>query len=175
VLTEIVTGNEATMLMKKTLSDTSLTQATVYFKYYVHQAAAKAGLGNLYLNLLTDWRTQLANGLTTWAEISDYNNSRSDCHAWGASPNVEFFRIVLGIDSDSPGFKKVKIAPHLGTLQQVRGKMPHPNGDIAVSYVQSKGKWKAEVTLPKATPGTLQWKDKMYELRPGEKTILELP
>jgi hypothetical protein len=161
--------------MEKTLSDNTLTQATIYFKYYVHQAAAKAGLGNRYLELLNDWRMQLANGLTTWAEISDYNNSRSDCHAWGASPNVEFFRIVLGIDSGAPGFQKVIVAPHLGQLTQAQGKMPHPNGDILVSYVHAKGRWKAEIVLPKNTSGIFLWKQKNYELKAGEKTLLELP
>ncbi len=53
-------------------------------------------------------------GLTTWAEIDDLNRARSDCHAWGSSPNIELYRIVLGIDSDAPGFSKVKIEPHLG-------------------------------------------------------------
>ena len=175
VLTGTVTGNEATALMEKVLSDNSLTPATIYFKYYVHQAAAKAGLGNRYLDLFGDWRAQLTNVLTTWAEISDVNNSRSDCHAWGASPNVEFFRIVLGIDSDAPGFEKIKIAPHLGNLTQAQGKMPHPKGDIVVHYTQAKGKWKAEITLPKNTAGTFQWKEKRYDLKAGEKNILELP
>jgi alpha-L-rhamnosidase len=158
-------------LAKKILSDTSLTQATIYFKYYVHQAIAKVGLGDSYLNLLGDWRAQLSNGLTTWAEISDHNNSRSDCHAWGSSPNIEFFRIILGIDSESPGFSKVKIKPHLGSLSQAQGKMPHPNGHIAVNYFQVKGKWKAEITLPEKTLGTFYWKDKTYPLTSGKTTL----
>ncbi len=174
VLVEVITGKEAAQLMEKVIADKSLTQATIYFKYYVHRAVVKVGFGNRYLELLGDWRIQLENGLTTWAEISDHNNSRSDCHAWGASPNVEFFRIVLGVDSDSPGFKKVKIEPHLGPLTQAQGKIPHPNGEVIVNYFQLKGKWKAEITLPKNTPGTFHWKGKPYPLKPGEKTILEL-
>jgi alpha-L-rhamnosidase len=171
ILAEVISGNEATQLAKKILSDTSLTQATIYFKYYVHQAIAKVGLGDSYLNLLGDWRAQLSNGLTTWAEISDHNNSRSDCHAWGSSPNIEFFRIILGIDSESPGFSKVKIKPHLGSLSQAQGKMPHPNGHIAVNYFQVKGKWKAEITLPEKTLGTFYWKDKTYPLTSGKTTL----
>jgi hypothetical protein len=171
ILTGVITGGEASALMQKILTDRSLTQATIYFKYYVHQAVAKVGLGNRYLDLLRDWRDQLANGLTTWAEISDHNNSRSDCHAWGASPNVEFFRIVLGIDSDAPGFRKIKIKPHLGSLTQAMGKMPHPNGDIAVRYLQIKGKWKAEITLPNKTTGTFYWNEKSYPLIAGKNTL----
>ena len=54
----------------------------------------------------------MALGLTTWAEMPE--PTRSDCHAWGASPNIEFFRILLGIDSNAPGFKSIRIAPSLG-------------------------------------------------------------
>ena len=90
------------------LTDTTLAPASIYFKFYLHQALVKAGLGNDYLNWLGIWRKNLDMGLTTWAEISDINNARSDCHAWGASPNIEFFRIVMGIDSDAPGFRKLK-------------------------------------------------------------------
>lgn len=174
VLAEVITGDDARQLMEKVIADKSVTQATIYFKYYVHQAVSKVGLGDRYLDLLGDWRSQLADGLTTWAEISDHNNSRSDCHAWGSSPNVELFRIVLGIDSDSPGFAKVKIVPHLGTLTTAQGKIPHPNGEVSVNYLQVKGKWRAEITLPKNTPGTFHWKGKQYDLKAGEKTVLAL-
>ncbi len=34
----------------------------------------------------------------------------------GSHPNIEFFRTVLGIDSDASGFSKIKVEPHLGSL-----------------------------------------------------------
>ncbi len=105
---------QANAIGKKMLTDSSLAPASIYFKFYLHQALVKAGLGNDYLNWLDLWRENIKMGMTTWAEISDINNARSDCHAWGASPNIEFFRTVLGIDSDAPGFAKVKIEPKLG-------------------------------------------------------------
>ena len=159
-------------LAKKIISDTTLTEATIYFKFYVHQALTKAGLGNDYLNWLNIWKQNLAMGMTTWAEISDINNTRSDCHAWGASPNIELYRIVLGIDSDEPGFKKVKINPHLGTLSHANGTVPHPNGNISASYEQTGDNWKIFITLPSNTPGYLVWKGKRYELKPGENSLM---
>jgi alpha-L-rhamnosidase len=167
IMTDVITGSEANQLMERILTRKDITQATIYFKYYVHQALAKTGQGDRYLNLLDDWREQLNNGLTTWAEISDHNMARSDCHAWGASPNIEFFRIVLGIDSDAPGFSKVKIAPHLGTLTHVAGKMPHPNGEILVQYTFVKNKWKIMITLPRDVEGRFQWKGKETVLKSG--------
>ncbi|MDB4999814.1 MAG: alpha-rhamnosidase, partial [Mucilaginibacter sp.] len=114
----------------------------------------------------------IAMGLTTWAEYSDVNSSRSDCHAWGASPNIEFFRTVLGIDSYAPGFSKIKIEPHLGTLTAISGEMPHPNGKIAVGYNLDKGKWKINISLPRKTIGILVWKTKRYLLKAGNNSLI---
>ncbi|MFI5188276.1 MAG: alpha-L-rhamnosidase N-terminal domain-containing protein, partial [Chitinophagales bacterium] len=141
ILTGVVSEAEATALAKKIMTDTILTQATIYFKFYVYQALTKAGFGNDYLNWLDVWKKNLATGMTTWAEISDINNTRSDCHAWGASPNIELYRIVLGIDSDAPGFKKIKIVPHLGVLTHASGAIPHPNGNILVNFEKMSDSW----------------------------------
>jgi alpha-L-rhamnosidase len=168
ILTGVVEKEEAVKLMEKILSTKSMTQATIYFKFYVHAALMKVGMGDRYLQLLSDWREQLANGLTTWAEISDHNNARSDCHAWGASPNIELFRMVLGIDSDAPGFKKVKIQPNLGGLTRASGKIPHPKGEILVSYLLTDQKWKVDITLPTEITGRFVFNNKEYLLQSGK-------
>jgi alpha-L-rhamnosidase len=124
-------------------------------------------LGNDYLKWLDKWKENIEMGLTTWAEISEIDNARSDCHAWGASPNIEFFRTVLGIDTDAPGFAKVKIEPHLGDLKDVNGKMPHPAGSIFTEYKLENGKWKIKIELPEKISGKLVWKGKSYLLKGG--------
>jgi hypothetical protein len=79
------------------------------------------------------------------------------------SPNIEFFRTVLGIDSDAPSFKKVKIVPHLGNETKISGSIPHPSGNIATSYKELKdGKWKIKIDLPKTiTRNTRMGKQKI--------------
>lgn len=171
ILTRTAVGPAAQAVAQKLLGDTSLTEATVYFRYYVHQALIQAGLGNDYLNWLEVWHRNLAMGMTTWAEFSDINNTRSDCHAWGSHPNIEFLRTVLGIDSDAPGFKKVRIAPHLGKLKNASGHMPHPAGTISVSYQITKNRLQAALELPPATTGTFLWKGKTYHLKPGKNNL----
>ena len=156
---------------RKILADTSLAPASIYFKFYLHQALTKAGLGNDYLKWLDKWRENITMGLSTWAETSDVSTSRSDCHAWGSSPNIEFFRIVLGIDSDSPGFSKIKISPHLGSITDIAGEMPHPNGKISVKYKVQKGSLQAEINLPENTSGSFVWKDKSYDLKGGKNSL----
>jgi alpha-L-rhamnosidase len=168
ILAGLVEKQDEMALCKKILNDTTLTQCTIYFKYYMHQALVKGGLGNDYVKWLDIWRKNIAMGLTTWAEISDLPHSRSDCHAWGASPNIEFFRTVLGIDSYAPGFGKIKIEPHLGSLEHASGEIPHPNGKIVVSYAKNGTGWKINVNLPPKTTGIFIWKGKTYPLRAGE-------
>jgi alpha-L-rhamnosidase len=172
LLTGVVSDAAKLAFSKRLLADSSLTQCTLYFKYYLHEALVKGGLGNEYMNWLGAWRDNIKMGLTTWAEESDLNHTRSDCHAWGSSPNIEFFKTVLGIDSYAPGFAKIKIEPHLGALTKVSGSIPHPNGKVAVSYALTHGKWKIAITLPRNTSGIFIWKGKTYLLKAGENLFV---
>ncbi|CAN5479341.1 hypothetical protein BH10BAC2_BH10BAC2_22880 [soil metagenome] len=167
ILSGMVEGSAAKSLGEKLISDTTLAPASIYYKYYLHQALIKAGMGDDYLKWLGKWYENIGMGLTTWAEMSNVSSSRSDCHAWGSSPNIEYFRTILGIDSDAPGFSKIKIEPHLGDLKNAEGEMPHPNGTIAVSYKMKDGKWNMQANLPANTSGKLIWKGKSYILKSG--------
>ena len=171
ILCGLTKANEAQQIAQTMLTDTKLAPASIYFKYYLHLALTKAGLGNDYLKWLDKWNENIRMGLTTWAEMSDVAGSRSDCHAWGSSPNIEFFRIVLGIDSNGPGFQKIKIEPHLGDIKKISGSIPHPNGKVEVSYLLEKGVWIIETTLPAKTSGTLVWNKKNIELKEGKNVI----
>jgi alpha-L-rhamnosidase len=155
ILTGMLQNAELPALSKRLLTDTTLTQCTIYFKYYLHQALVNGGMGNGYMTWLDVWRNNIKMGMTTWGEVSDLQGTRSDCHAWGSSPNIEFFRTVLGIDSYAPGFTKIKIEPHLGTLTNVSGDIPHPNGKVSVSYKLRNGKWQISINLPEKTSGML--------------------
>jgi len=171
ILTGIVPASDQPAVTQAMLTDKKLTQATIYFKYYLHLALTKAGLGNDYLKWLDIWRENISVGMTTWAEDSSLQTVRSECHAWGSSPNIEFFRIVLGIDTDAPGFKKIKIEPHLGALTNVSGEIPHPAGKVSAAYKLENGKWKVKLSLPQSTTGTFVWKAKIYPLKAGDNTL----
>ena len=170
ILTGIVTGDSAMNLGRRMLIDHSITEASIYFKFYLHMALKKAGLGNDYMQWLDKWRENMHQGLTTWAEKSDLSTTRSDCHAWGSSPNIEFFRTVLGIDSAAPGFAKVRIEPHLGMLKTISGEMPHPNGRIRVNYNVNA---MSTIELPEKIDGSFIWKGKAIALH-GGKNMLRL-
>ncbi|HTD41141.1 MAG TPA: alpha-L-rhamnosidase C-terminal domain-containing protein [Mucilaginibacter sp.] len=172
ILTGVATPGETPGIAHKLLTDSTMTPASIYFKYYLHQALTKAGLGNDYISWLSIWRENIKMGMTTWAEMSDIASSRSDCHAWGSSPNIELYRTVLGIESDAPGFRKVKIEPHLGRITHIGGEIPHPKGNIKVKYAFQNNQWRVNIALPAGTPGRLIWKGKEYALKAGENNLI---
>ena len=169
ILTGLINGEDAKRLFQTIIQDSTLAQCTVYYRYYLNQAMAKAGLGDELLNSLEIWERQMQLGLTTWSESPE--PSRSDCHAWGASPNVEYFRTILGIRSIAPGFRHVEIAPSLGNLSVASGSVPHPNGDISVNYQRKNNRLTAIITIPEGTTGQFIWQGKIYELTSGTQTI----
>lgn len=171
ILSGVVQGEEAEGLGDKILNmENDMVEATIYFKYYVHQALIQAGKGDQYLSFLDIWRNGIDYGLTTWAETSDLDNTRSDSHAWGSSPNIEFFRTILGIESDGPGFSKVLIRPQLGEVQEISGKMPHPKGEIEVHYNLNENPT-AQIHLPEAITGNFIYNGKTYKLQGGVNDI----
>ncbi len=165
VLADVITGPAARDLMRRTLAADGLAQPGLFFQFYVHRALSKAGDGDSYLDRLQDWRDMLAHGLTTFAENVDRPNgsSRSDCHAWSASPNIEIMRNVLGVDSAAPGFRRVIVDPHLGKLPFAAGSVPHPKGSIEVRIDANS----ASVTLPAGVTGELNWHGSRRPLNAG--------
>jgi hypothetical protein len=170
VLAGVVEGAEARAVMDRVLTDASLVPCSIYFRHYLHAAVNRTGLGDRYLDLLGPWRQMLAEGLTTWAETNE-PDVRSDCHAWGASPNFELFRTVLGIDSAAPGFRRVVIRPFLGRLTRVSGAIPHPRGEVAVTLNVNAGRLDAEVTLPEGVEGELVWGETRRPLVSGRSRM----
>jgi len=170
VIAGVFEGAEAREAMSKVIGDSSLIQASTYFRAYVDEALLRAGLGDRYLEMLTPWRTMLALHLTTWAEALTFD--RSDCHAWGSSPNYELFRTVLGVESAAPGFGRVRIAPHMNGLPEVSGKVPSPHGAIAVK-VRARGEGiAASIDLPAGVVGEFVWKMRTRVLNSGHTDLV---
>lgn len=170
VLTGAIPEAQRQAVMHKVLHDTTLSQATFYYRFYLTLALKKAGMGALYYSQLTPWRDMLKNGLTTFAENPD--PTRSDCHAWSASPNYDFLATICGITPAAPGFRKVQIKPQLGELQQASGKMPHPDGDIQVTLERNGAQGiYATIILPPSLTGTFMWNGKAVFLKGGKQSI----
>jgi hypothetical protein len=170
VLTDAVSPADQARVMERVLSDATLTQSTYYFSYYQLEALRKAGLGDRYIGQLAPWRGMLDLGLTTVPETPE--PTRSDSHAWSAHPNYGLLATVLGVRPAEPGFKSVRVQPHLGPLQRAEGRVPHPLGVIEVRLVRTGGDGlRAEVILPTGLEGRLEWGGSDVGLRSGRQEL----
>ncbi len=156
-------------LMQRVLADASLIQTTYYYRFYLFEALDRMGMADRYLDLLGPWQTMLDLGLTTFAEKPE--PTRSDCHAWSASPSYHLLKIVGGVDVREGG-RTVDFAPQLGDLRDLTLSVPHPGGTIEAEYaVSPRGALTAKLVLPKGTTGTLHWRGRTKTLAPGPQTV----
>jgi hypothetical protein len=169
VLSGCVQGDKARALVVRLNTEPGLTQCTQYFRFYLLRAMKAVGLGDQYVSMLQPWHDMLARGLTTFAERPD--PTRSDCHAWSASPLYEFLATVCGVEPASPGFKTVRIEPHLGYLTHVQGTVPHPAGDIKVAFTRTAKGIEGEIVLPPGLSGNFLWQGRVVPLHPGRQPI----
>ena len=182
ILTDAIPAEKQARVFEKILSEArnsysehapdDVLEATFYYKFYLFAAAEKVGRGGDFLNMLKPWRDMLKLGLTTFAESPE--PSRSDCHAWSASPIYEFLSLVAGVKPTSAGFKTVRIAPHLGGLEFVRAAVPVGSGGnlIRVHFRRvATGGLSAEIDLPKGVSGEFVWRGQTRRLVSGKQNF----
>src|SRR5215204_977176 len=170
VLTGSIPQPQVKKVMNTILYDTSLSQATFYYRFYLNRALKEAGMADMYYSQLKPWHDMLKIGLTTFAENPE--PTRSDCHAWSSSPNYDFFATICGIMPDAPAFKKVLIKPALGELKEVNGHMPHPNGVIQVALKRTGASGvEGTIDLPPGLAGKFVWNNKEIVLKEGNQKV----
>ena len=161
-------------LVGRVMKDKTLAPCSIYFAHYMFTALNAVGEGDRYLPELAGWRAMIDQyGLTTFPEVFDTptKSSRSDCHAWSASPVYELLHTVLGVDSAGPNFSRVMVRPFLGELNKVSGSVPHPKGPIDVKLERTGTQLKASVKLPPGIPGEFVWKGRRRPLQPGNNDL----
>jgi alpha-L-rhamnosidase len=164
IMADAILPLKSDALIEKVANDKSLIPATIYYRFYLLRAMKNAGLANKYLTMLQPWKQMLQSGLTTFAERID--PTRSDCHAWSASPVYELLATVCGIEPAEPGFKTVTIAPNLGDLKFVEAAMPHPMGIIKINLKKTKKDGlEGFVILPKGLNGIFTYKNITIKLK----------
>ncbi len=169
ILTNTIPEEQQYAMMELILSDTSLIQTTLYYKYYLFNALHKVGMGDRYSDLLGSWINQLELGLTTFAEKDI--EPRSECHAWSASPNYHFLKIIAGIYPIAKGFKEIVVEPHFNGLTTLRALMPHPLGMVKVDLKRDGDEVRGTIDLPMNTTGIFKWHGMAIPLVEGSQQI----
>ncbi len=74
----------------------------------------------------------------------------SFCHGWASGPTAWLSQHVLGVHILEPGCAKIKIEPHLGNLDWVKGSFPTPKGIIKIECKRiANGEVETKVDAPK--------------------------
>lgn len=136
-----------------------LSQATLYFSFYLFRAWEKAECYEYFMKHLQKWHSVLKWNFTTFPE-KPAPDTRSDCHAWSASPIYEFITCVLGVKPATPGFDCVQVKPLPGDLKSAKGKAPVGGQVMEVEWnLAQDGEMEIEVKLEKPKRVVIEWPD----------------
>ncbi|MBM4155259.1 MAG: hypothetical protein FJ221_09565 [Lentisphaerae bacterium] len=174
VLTDAVPPDQQHELLRKTLADPTLSQATYYYRFYLFDALRKARAADLFGPALEPWVKLIDLGLTTAVERFDSPTKlvRSECHPWSTAPAWAYFTVLAGIEPAAVGFAEVNMRPDPGELKFIEGRYPHARGPIDFSLRRAGPTGlQGEVTLPPGLTGTFTWSGRSIRLVPGPQRI----
>jgi alpha-L-rhamnosidase len=83
---------------------------------------------------------------TMWEEWGLDGRSRN--HPMHGTVADWLYREVAGIAPDAPGFERILIEPHPGTLTAARGEHESPYGEIESAWTLQDGRFTLDVTIP---------------------------
>ncbi|MGP8251829.1 MAG: alpha-L-rhamnosidase C-terminal domain-containing protein [Terracidiphilus sp.] len=185
VLYDVIPKDRQQAVMRKILkiepgtTPDGVLSASYYFRFYLARALDHAGMADDYLASIEPWRQLLALHFSTWPETP--GETRSDSHAWSAHPIYDLLTLVAGVEPASPGFRTVRIAPHLGDLKELKASFPHSDGEIMVEYhvkadhplpgVKGGVSFFATLELPGTLTGTFEFGGRSWPLKPGTNRI----
>lgn len=134
-ITDTVTGERARKNLEITLDHPEdYAQCSVAMAFYLFRALEKTGLYERTDACWDVWRRMVDDRLTTCVENSV--TGRSDCHAWGALALYELPSVVLGVRPAAPGYAKIAVDPHPGTMTAASGDVITPKGTVHVEWTK---------------------------------------
>jgi hypothetical protein len=131
-----------------------IAAASPFFYAYVLEALAEANYREEVIRIIREkWGEMIEKGATTFWEVWE-PTYHSRCHAWSASPVYHLSQQILGVVPVEVGWKRVRIAPWMGKLDFVRGRVPTPSGVIKVEWERvGDDQLAARVELPAGMVG----------------------
>jgi hypothetical protein len=143
VLYDLALKDRQPAIVEKVLAEKPLNTQP-WFMHWVFQAIDHAGLFDKYATQqMRRWQivpeTQSFHEMWHGGDLS---------HGWCSTPLVQMSSRVLGVTPTSPGFKMLAIRPTLCDLTWAKGRVPTPQGDVAVSWALGDNQLQLDVTVP---------------------------
>ncbi len=182
LLYDIAAPDKVDSIVRNALDNDAVPPITTpYFKFFELWAECKLGRVSRALERVREyWGGMLRLGATTiWEEFDPrqdfprhyamYGNryGKSLCHAWGAGPIYLIGRYVLGLEALEPGYARFSVSPDPAGLEEFRGTLPLPDGEVQLEYRAGR----LAVTASRAG-GVLNWRGRSVPLEPGVRVEL---
>jgi len=158
---------------------------SVYGAQHLLEALYEADEADTALRLMTalddrSWPHMIHNvGSTITLEAWDkrYKPNLDWNHAWGAAPANIIPRLLVGVEPIEHGFKKIRIRPQIGWINNLSARVPTIRGEISVSIWKDSAGYhlrcrvpantRAEVHLPDSNPALVTESGKPVDAAEG--------
>ena len=159
-------------VLDRTVRDTSLVQATYYYRFYLLEALRQHERADLFREAVSPWYALVDAGATTMVErfYSKSKPTRSEAHPWGASPTLYVYSLLAGIDFRNDG-GPIRMTPRFGHLKTMRGYCPVFGPDEGVRFqlsLDEQGHLRGWVSA-QDRPVVFAWQGRTRRIAPNER------
>ncbi|MGO4289761.1 alpha-L-rhamnosidase N-terminal domain-containing protein [Chitinophaga sp. RAB17] len=160
VLAQAVPPRQVKSIMQRLLNEKPSPEESFREKYYIFKAMQETGVTGTFgaeLQQLSALKEQ---------------NSAAMYQSAAALANLFLLGITAGIQSTSPDFRTVLIAPDPGVSPHVKAAMVHPDGELMevdLSFINNRVT--GTVKLPFGVTGRFRWRGKEVTLNGGPQKI----
>ncbi len=128
---------------------------SVYGAQYLLEALYEAGEADYARSLMTSedrrsWINMINAGSTMTTEAWDeyYKPNLTWNHAWGSAPANIITRKLMGIEPLEAAYRRFRICPQPGNLEEASLKLPTIRGSIESKLLNQNDRWQLEISIP---------------------------
>lgn len=131
---------------------------STYMAQFVLEALCRSGREKEAIELMTTqgprgWLAMLEKGATITTEFWDLTLAEpyrvpDMNHAWSTAPVNVVTRFLLGVVPLEPGFARIAVTPHPGSLSHLAAKVPTKRGVLSMCMEKTETQWEFALDVP---------------------------
>lgn len=150
VLTGLLKDEKGKLALRHMLIDDDVIVCSLPWRYYLFRALERYDMYEEMRKRLDSFVDLRRFNFTTMPEWS-FEGSRSDCHAWSATPLYELTATVLGVRPAEDGWKKILVQPRPLGYPDCQGHVTTPHGYVDVAWKVVEDAMTLKLTTPHET------------------------